>query len=194
MKSCKQFFNQITPQNNNCLQEILVNSPIAEVLGAIAQINLPDWWLAGGAIRNTVWHSIFGEKCQLFIKDFDIAFFDATGDRNQELAAKATLTTKFPQHLFDVKNQASFARWRPGRKTFTSTEDGIMNWLHTTAAVGVKIDCEGELQFFAPYGLEDLFNGIIRPTPENVCNPDAERKAKELLMKCPCLRSHSSFH
>ena len=77
--------------NNNCLQEILVNSPIAEVLGAIAQINLPDWWLAGGAIRNTVWHSIFGKKCQLFIKDFDIAFFDATGDRNQELAAKATL-------------------------------------------------------------------------------------------------------
>ena len=174
---------------NNRLQEILANSPVGAVLPAIAPINLPDWWLAGGAVRNTVWRSIFGEECQLFIKDFDVAFFDANGDRNQELEAKTALTEKFPQHLFDVKNQASFARWRRGRKTFTSTEDGIMHWLHTTAAVGVKVDNNGEWRFFTPYGLEDLFNGIIRPTPENIHNPDAERKAEEFLLKCPCLRS-----
>ena len=176
--------------NNNRLKEILVNSPIATVLPAIAQINLPHWWLAGGAIRNTVWCSIFGEECQLSIKDFDIAFFDAAGDRNQELAAKATLTEKFPQHVFDIKNQASFARWRPGSKTFTSTENGIINWLHTTAAVGVKIDNQGKWMFFTPYGLEDLFRGIIRPTPEHIHNPEAVQKAQELLLKCPCL-SHS---
>lgn len=173
---------------NNRLQEILAKSPIATVLPAIAQINLPNWWLAGGAVRNTVWRSVFGDRCQLFIKDFDIAFFDPAGDRNQELAAKAALTQQFPQHLFDVKNQASFARWRPGRKIFTSTEDGIINWLHTATAVGVKIDLNGEWIFFTPYGLEDLFNGIIRPTPENTHNPDAEQKAEEFLFKCPCLR------
>ncbi len=180
--------------NNHRLQEILANSPIPEVLPAIAKINLPDWWLAGGAIRNTVWRSLFGEECKLFIKDFDIAFFDVTGDRNQELAAKARLTEQFPQHLFDVKNQASFGNWRPGLKVFTSTEDGIMNWLHTTAAVGVKINQKGEWQFFTPYGLEDLFNGVIRPTSVNICNPDAEEKAKELLMKCSCLRTDSNSH
>ena len=172
----------------NQLQSILIDSQVGDVLPAISQLNLPDWWLAGGALRNTVWRSIFGENCKLFIKDFDIAFYDKTGDRNQELAAKATLTNLFPNRLFDVKNQASFARWRSGRKTYSSTEDGIKNWLHTTAAIGVRLDNLGEWEFFTPYGLNDLFNGIIRATPANIDNPDARRKAEEFLQKCPCLR------
>lgn len=172
----------------NQLQSILIDSPVGVVLPAISQLNLPNWWLAGGALRNTVWRNIFGENCNLFIKDFDIAFYDETGDRNQELVAKRTLTNLFPNHLFDVKNQASFARWRSGRKTFSSTEDGIKNWLHTTAAIGVRLNNLGVWEFFTPYGLDDLFNGIIRATPANIDNPDAQRKAEEFLQKCPCLR------
>lgn len=171
------------------LQNILSNSTVGTVLPAISQLNLPDWWLAGGALRNTVWRAIFGENCQLFINDFDIAFFDETGDRNQELAAKTALNNIFPDYLFDIKNQASFARWRSGSKTYTSTEDGIKNWLHTTAAIGVRLSDRGEWEFFTPYGLDDLFNGIVRPTPANVDNPDAQRKANGYLQKCPCLRS-----
>ncbi|HEY9611932.1 MAG TPA: hypothetical protein V6C93_21405, partial [Allocoleopsis sp.] len=37
------------------LQKILVDSPVGAVLPAIALLNLPNWWLAGGAVRNTVW-------------------------------------------------------------------------------------------------------------------------------------------
>jgi hypothetical protein len=51
--------------------------------------------LAGDVVRNAVWRSLFGNECQLVIKDFDIAFFDALGDRSQELTAKATLTAQF---------------------------------------------------------------------------------------------------
>jgi len=39
------------------LQKILVDSPVGVVLPAIALLNLPNWWLAGGAVRNTVWRS-----------------------------------------------------------------------------------------------------------------------------------------
>ena len=175
-------------KNINQLQSILIDSQVGAVLPAISQLNLPDWWLAGGALRNTVWRSIFGENCKLFINDFDIAFFDETADRNQELAAKATLNNLFPDYLFDIKNQASFARWRSGKKTYTSTEDGIKNWLHTTAAIGVRLGNQGQWEFFTPYGLDDLFNGIIRPTPPNIDNPDARRKADGYLQKCPCLQ------
>ena len=65
------------------LQTILVDSPVGSVLPAIALLNLPNWWLAGGAVRNTVWRSLFGNDCQLVINDFDIAFFDALGDRSK---------------------------------------------------------------------------------------------------------------
>ncbi len=38
--------------NNTRLQNILVDTVIGNVLPAIAQLNLPNWWLAGGAVRN----------------------------------------------------------------------------------------------------------------------------------------------
>ncbi|MBW4508937.1 MAG: nucleotidyltransferase family protein [Scytonematopsis contorta HA4267-MV1] len=174
--------------NSQRLIDILKNSSVSEILSVIATVNLPNWYLAGGAVRNTVWSSIFGEVCGLGIKDFDIAFFDAEGDRSQELVAKTALTEKFPDLLFDVKNQASFARWRSGRQTYTSTEDGITNWLHTATATGVRVDLQGQWELFTPYGLDDLFGGIIRPTPTHINNPDARDKAITFLQKCPCLR------
>lgn len=107
---------------------------------------------------------------------------------SQELAAKVTLKANFPNYKFDVKNQASFGRWRPGNITYSSVEDGIKNWLHTATSVGVKLDVEGEWQFFTPYGLDDLFAGIIRPTPAHIHNPQAQRKAESFLNSCPYLK------
>lgn len=170
------------------LQMILINSPIGTVLPAIAQLNLPCWWLAGGALRNTVWRSLFGENCQLGIKDFDIAFFDQNGDRSQELAAKTTLCAQFPEHEFDVKNQASFAAWRSGNTSYNSTEEGIADWLHTATAVGARLNASSEWEFFTPYGLNDLFDGVIRPTPAHINNQKAKNKADSLLQNCPYLR------
>jgi hypothetical protein len=174
--------------SNTRLQMILADTSIDTVLPAIAQLNLPNWWLAGGAVRNTVWSSIFGNDCRLVIKDFDIAFFDLEGNRSQELAAKTTLIEQFPHDEFDVKNQASFARWRLGSRTYTSTEDAIAEWLHTATAVGVRLDAQGQWQFFTPYGLDDLFYGIIRPTPAHTHNVDAHNKASGFLQKCSYLR------
>lgn len=170
------------------LQYILAASPVGEVLPAIAQLNLRDGWLAGGAVRNTVWRALFGAECNLVINDFDVAFFDLAGDRTQEQTAKTTLTQQFPSYRFDVKNQASFARWRPGRRPYHSTEDGVADWLHTATAVGVRMTAQGEWQFFTPYGLSDLLGGIVKPTPAHTHNPDAHRKGDSFLQLCPRLR------
>jgi uncharacterized protein len=172
----------------NRLISILNNSPVGEVLPAIARLHLPDWWLAGGAVRNTVWRSLYGTSCELGIKDFDVAFFDFAGDRQQELTAKATLTEQFPNYQFDVKNQASFARWRSGEQAYSSVEDGITHWLHTATAVGVRLDAQGEWQVFMPYGLEDLFQGVIYPTPAHLQNPNAIQKGNLFQQKCASLQ------
>lgn len=169
------------------LKQILAASPVGEVLPAIAQLSLPNWWLAGGAVRNTVWQSLFS-NCGLVINDFDVAFFDAAGGREQELAAKEVLAQQFPAYKFDVKNQASFARWRAGRRPYSSVEDGVSDWLHTATAVGVRVDRQGNWQFFTPYGLTDLFEGVVRPTPAHLQNPDAESKGNSFLQKCNSLR------
>lgn len=159
------------------------------ILCAIRDVNLPDCWLAGGAVRNTVWREIFGADCRLSIKDFDVAFFDRETGRDVETRAREALQKKFPQHKFDVKNQASFGVWREGKFVFTSSEDGIAHWLHTATAVGVRVNARNEIEIFSPYGLGDLFDGVVRPTPEQIGQSPAQAKRDEFLAKCPLLRS-----
>lgn len=170
------------------LRSIVTGSILFEVVKAMKELDQPDIWLAGGAVRNTVWLELYGAECKLRIKDFDIAFFDKHSGREREAEMKSFLSSQLPGLEFDVKNQASFAVWRKGRFPFESTTDGISNWLLTTAAVGVALNEHGELDVLAPYGLYDLFNGIVRPTPRQVDNPDAELKKQELLSKCSMLK------
>jgi hypothetical protein len=170
------------------LERIILDSCVGNVLPAIRDVALPECWLAGGAVRNTIWKALYGNNCQLGIKDFDVVFFDPAGDRLQERAAKAQLEKRFPGEQFDVKNQASFGVWRPWRMSFTSTADGIAHWLHTATAVGVRLNDQGEFDILAPYGLTDLFAGIVRPCPANLESPEAREKALSFQGGCPALR------
>jgi len=174
----------------NCeddLREIFKTAEFLPVLRAIRALNLPDWWLAGGAVRNTVWRKLFPQDCELTIKDFDIAFFDGDGKREGEIAARETLQKEFPNLIFDVKNQASFGEWRPWHFSFCSSGDGIAHWLHTATAVGIRLNDADEIEIFAPYGLADLFGGVIRPTWHNADAEAAELKKLDFLKKCPAL-------
>lgn len=170
------------------LKTILRESVVGTVLPDIAAAELTGWWLAGGAVRNSVWQSLYGADCRLRVNDFDIAFYDPQGDRKQELRVKNALESKYPHWKFDVKNQASFAVWRPGRRPYTSVEDGVGDWLHTATSVGVRLEVGGDYSIFAPYGLEDLFNGVIRPTPEHVDCDIARAKADTFLAGCAMLK------
>ena len=171
------------------LKNIFANSEIMPVLRLIKDANLPDWWLAGGAVRNTVWRHLFPDQCTLSIKDFDVVFFDKNGDKEGEKLAKDWLCEQFPFVEFDVKNQASFGVWRDWHFTFSSTEDGISHWLHTATAVGIKVDDEDEISVLAPYGLSDLFAGIVRPTAHCEKAKAAELKGQEFISKCPALKT-----
>ena len=170
------------------LREIFCAPEFLPCLKAMRHCNLPDWWLAGGAVRNTVWKKIYGDDCKLTIKDFDIAFFDRQTNREIEARAKAFLTEQFPELIFDVKNQASFGVWRDWHFVFESCEDGIAHWLHTATAVGVRLDDQDQLQIFAPYGLDDLFTGFIRTTPYNELTEAADKKAQSFMTACPHLQ------
>ena len=48
---------------------------------------------------------------------------------------------------------------------YESAEDAISQWPETVTAVGVKIE-NGDLKLIAPYGIDDLVNLIIRPSPK----------------------------
>lgn len=54
---------------------------------------------------------------------------------------------------------------RNGDKPYTSSFDSVRRWPETATAVAVRLKDNGRIEVLAPFGLRDLFQGIIRPTP-----------------------------
>lgn len=171
------------------LTEIVEESDWYRTLIDIRDLDLPDWWVAGGAVRTTVWCHLYRSDCNLKIKDIDVIFFDEKTARETELAAKEKLSMIHQNWFFDVKNQSSFGVWRNWPWKFTDTIDGIAHFLHTATAVGVKLDRQGILQIAQPYGLDDLFSGVIRRTPFRQEDGAAQRKQLEYMNGCCRLRA-----
>jgi hypothetical protein len=170
------------------LREIIYRAVWFDTLKSIREIGLADWWIAGGAVRNTTWMQLFPDNCTLSIKDLDVVFFDKNTGKETELEAKNLLHTKHKEWVFDVKNQSSFGVWRPWHFVFQDTTDGIAHFLNTATAIGITLDNSDNIQIFQPYGLNDLFNGILRSTPYSRGSKAALAKQNELLNKCPSLR------
>ena len=66
----------------------------------------------------------------------------------------------------DIKNEARVHIWyneKYGKniKPYKSVEDAIARWGTTITCIGVRLE-KGNLIVDAPYGLNDLFNMIIR--------------------------------
>lgn len=171
------------------LQNILAASPVGEVLPELTKLNLQDAWLSAGAIRNTVWKHRFGGD--LKARDFDIVYWNETTRHDAELAAEAALGQKFPHYTFQVRNQYKYGRWRHyHRKPFDNMEGALRSYFHTASAVGVRQGPTGAWQWLAPYGVDDLYNGVLRQTP-NLDAADqvkATQRAAALQASCPALQ------
>ena len=149
------------------LVDTISNIPeIMELLKILNDVELPNHYLAGGSITQAVWNRKLGNEPLHRVKDFDVVYFDqdeVISDKEYE-----SLIDSRKRHLVpvDVKNQAKVHEWY-GRKfgnsiePLTESEDGIRMWL-PCFAVGVRL-VEGSVKVFAPFGLEDQINMVVRP-------------------------------
>ncbi|MGI9281832.1 MAG: nucleotidyltransferase family protein [Endozoicomonas sp.] len=139
---------------------------ITETLEACRMIEVPNYYLAGGAITQTVWNHLLGLPLLNNIKDFDVVYFDssdASNEQHYQLQISDLVSHTFP---VDVKNQAKVHEWYPQKfgnviEPYQSAEEGIASWL-PAFAIGVRLEGSG-LKVFAPYGLDDLMAMHIRP-------------------------------
>lgn len=136
------------------------------MLAAVRTINLPDCWIAAGAIRSAVWDVQHGWLVSTGWADVDVLFFDA-GDvaRDKEAAAETELARLCPGPKWEVRNQARM-HLKVGNPPYSDTEDGLRHFAETPTAVGVRLEGD-DIEILAPHGLEDLFSCIVRPTAIN---------------------------
>lgn len=141
------------------LKAIIAADPwMMEVLRCARSLNLPDWMIGAGFVRNKVWDHLhgFAEKTVGEDIDIDIIYFDSgRKDKVQEKLYEAQLG-KIMAENWSVKNHARLSA------KYLSCEDGMHYWPEVCTAVAVKLDGSDMLEVIAPYGTDDLMNLIVR--------------------------------
>ncbi|MER5746552.1 nucleotidyltransferase family protein [Streptomyces sp. NPDC002225] len=149
------------------------NEVLTEVLARAATLELPGWYVTAGCLFQTVWNVVTDRPPTSGIKDYDLFYCDGT-DLSWE-AEDAVI--KAGQELFaglpaevEIRNEARVHLWYEQKfgvpcPPYESTEAAIDSFAATTCCLGVRLDLNGEWRVYAPHGLSDVFNLVVRPNP-----------------------------
>lgn len=148
------------------LQQLLLNDPIRmKALRAARGLTLRDGWIGAGFVRDAVWDHRHGYGQRPVSGDVDVVWFDAERDDpayDRDLQEK--LGQQTPEFNWSVKNQARMHQ-RNGNAPYRSTENALLYWPETATAVAARVGDNNIIEILAPYGLDDLFELRLRPTP-----------------------------
>lgn len=135
---------------------------ILSILKVVEELKLNDVWICAGIIRNKVWDSL--NRTYTPINDIDVIYFDLSDiswEKEKEIEEK--LEILLPNEPWSVKNQARM-HLKSGFEPFNSSYDGVAHFPETPTAVALRLRNK-EIEVLAPYGLKDLFEMKVKPTP-----------------------------
>src|SRR5690554_2893784 len=113
------------------------NSKLMRDLELVRDLELPDWYIAAGYVRNFVWDHLHEYSNSTPLNDVDIVYFDPSDVRiDKERTFDDLLKSQVPEYNWSVKNQARM-HLRNGSIPYTSVSDAMKRWPETATAVGV---------------------------------------------------------
>ncbi|MBW8698550.1 hypothetical protein MBT84_03055 [Streptomyces sp. MBT84] len=149
------------------------NEVLLEVLERSASLALPGWYVTAGCLFQTVWNVVTDRPPTSGIKDYDVFYFDG-GDLSWEaedavIAAGAEAFAGLPAEV-EIRNEARVHLWYEQKfgvacAPYASTEAAIDSFAATTCCLGVRLEPGGRWRVYAPHGLSDVFNLVVRPNP-----------------------------
>jgi hypothetical protein len=145
------------------------NKPIWQAIKIAQNINLPNWYLGAGCVAQTVWNHFHGFEPSKNIADIDYVYFDRDLSYEKENKIIELVKSKFDNYLIpiDIKNQARVHLWYKDHfgyeiQPYSSIEEAIKTWPTTATSIGIRLEND-QVHIYAPFGLDDLFNLLVRP-------------------------------
>jgi hypothetical protein len=169
------------------------NDVLTEVLSRSASLGLPGWYLTAGCLFQTVWNVVTGRPPAYGIKDYDLFYFDPSDlswDAEDQVIQSASHAFADVPAEVEVRNEARVHIWY-GQKfgspipPYASTEDAIDSFAATTCCLGVRLGPAGRWRVYAPHGLSDVFNLVVRPNPVLAPRSVYETKTSRWLSQWP---------
>jgi len=162
------------------------------MLAQVRALALPDCWIGAGFVRNAVWDSLHHRSPSAPSGDVDVIWHNpGHGGEAIDRALEASLRGADSAVDWSVKNQARMHQANRD-PAYASAIDAMRYWPETATAVAVRLGVGDIVEVAAPYGLHDLFDGVLRPTPAFTGARraifDARCQGKQWLLKWPRLR------
>jgi len=172
-----------------CVRSNPVN---AALLSRLPSLALGQCHLTAGCLFQTIWNRSSGWAADWGIKDYDVFYFD---DSDLSWNAEDTVIRRVDALAADLgvkmetRNQARVHLWYEQRfgvscPQLASARDSIDRYLISCTCVGIDV-ASGEL--YAPDGLRDLEDGILRKNPSNSQPSLFLRKAESYRLRWPWL-------
>ncbi|KAJ3942021.1 uncharacterized protein N0V96_007506 [Colletotrichum fioriniae] len=168
-------------------QVLETNKTLLKVLSLATTLNLPNWYLAGGAVSQTIWNHVSSLLPTTGISDYDLVYHDDS-DLSYEaedavIRRGRELFAGIPGEGVEIRNQARVHLWYEEKfgapcPAHESTEAGIDTWITTSAMIGVRVEADGAWRVYAPRGLSEFFSMIVRPNPTVGVQEAYEKKAR----------------
>ena len=159
------------------------NPDMMAILTIIRDLELNDSWLAAGSVRNFIWNLLSEKPAFDRETDVDVIFFDPEVSYEETLAIENKLREDFPQYQWELKNQAYMHQHSPHTAPYRNSCDAMSKYPERCTAVGLSMQADATLELFAPYGLEDILNFQVRPTPHFLENQDRMKLYQKRLSK-----------
>jgi uncharacterized protein len=148
--------------------------PLMRALTVARRLSLPDWLVFSGAVYQPVINPLTGRPFDYGIKDYDLAYFDASDlSYEAEDAAIRRVKAAFDEPLrsmVEIRNQARVHLWF--ETTFgeqysplSSSAEALERFVSPLFSVGIRLEPGDQLHIEAPFGLADLFALRLRPNP-----------------------------
>ncbi len=141
----------------------------------------------------TVWNVVTGWPPTEGIKDYDLFYFDDSDlsweAENEVIQAGESAFGDLPVAV-EIRNEARVHLWYEDHfgvpcAPYTSTEAPIDSFAATTCCLGVRLNGEGGWRIYAPHGVADVFNLVVRPNPVLAPRSVYETKTRRWLEQWP---------
>ncbi|MGH6987890.1 MAG: nucleotidyltransferase family protein [Caulobacteraceae bacterium] len=161
------------------------------------RLNLPDWMIASGAIYQGLWNALICKPPDFGLKDYDLFYFDA-GDLSWEAEdaairrAHAVLPSDLRERI-EIRNQARVHLWFEQKfgepyPPLSFSAQALEHFVAPAFALGARLEKDGRIQLFAPFGLEDAFAMILRPNPRRPLSSAFRRVSEAVRARWPEVR------
>ncbi|MGC9268574.1 nucleotidyltransferase family protein, partial [Acidiphilium sp.] len=172
------------------VQQNPINRLILERLPALG---LDGAYLTAGCLFQAVWNHRTGQPMAANVNDYDVFYHDSSDlswEAEDRIIRKAAVAFADLDARIEVKNQARVHLWYHDRfgsscPALESAEDGIGRFPVRGTCVGLQATTN---RLFAPFGLDDIAEGLLRPNPAVPLTARFTAKARSYQARWPHLR------